>query len=122
MEPRKNAWPTMQQGRGDRRAEFRIAAPLELGCSMAGIKAEVRVRNVSAGGLALWVPAPLKIRSEHEVTLTFEDLTIVSRTRVVYCFEVEGKWLVGMMLLESSVGPTFDSLVEAIAAASVRRV
>ena len=115
METSKHAWPTMQEGRGERRRDIRIAAPAELGCSIAGFAADIRVRNISSGGLAVYVPTPVKTRVEHDVTLTFGDMTIVCRARVAYCFGLDrGRWLAGMTVLMTSIGLTLDPLIEAI--------
>jgi hypothetical protein len=115
METNKHAWPTMQQGRGERRRDVRITAPAELGCIISGFAGDIRARNISAGGLAVYVPTPVKTRVEHDVTLTFGEMTIVCRVRVAYCYGLDrGRWLAGLTVLGSSVGPTLDTLIDAI--------
>ena len=115
MESSRHAWATMQESRRDRRRDARMPAPPELSCTIAGFPAGIRVRNISSGGLAVYVPAPLKTRVEHDVTLTFNALTITCRVRVAYCFNLDrGRWLAGLTLLESNVGATFDPLMDAI--------
>ena len=115
METNKNAWPTMQPTRSDRRTGVRIAAPADLRCTVSGMTSDVRVRNISAGGLAIYALSPVKTRSDQGLTLTYKTMTIVCQVRVAYCFPVEqGRWLVGMMLVDSSVGRTFDDLIDAI--------
>ena len=117
MEPNNNAWPTMQPKRTDRRTDARLSAPARLRCTVAGIDANLRVRNISARGLAIYALSPIKTRSEHQLTLVYDDLMIVRRVRVVYCRVIESsRWLVGMAVLDSNVGGTLDELIDAITA------
>ena len=68
----------------DRRRSARVELLAELQGQLLALDEDVRVRQVSLGGLQLETSAPLSLREEHDLRIAFGDRSAVVRARVLH--------------------------------------
>ena len=100
-----------------RRHHLRLGPPTRLFCSLKDLAGRCLPIDISAGGFAILTEEALREDDIHEVTLTLDDLRVVTLAKVIHCrAEGEGQWIAGLKFLnDQREGPTVGDLLERIA-------
>lgn len=68
----------------DRRRSARVELLAELQGQLLALDEDVRIRQVSLGGLQLETSAPLSLRDTHDLRIGFDEGTAVVKARVLH--------------------------------------
>ena len=68
----------------DRRRSARVELLAELQGQLLALDEEVRIRQVSLGGLQLETSAPLSLRDTHDLRIAFDGAAAVIKARVLH--------------------------------------
>jgi hypothetical protein len=100
-----------------RRHHVRLGPPTRLACSLKDLASRCMPIDISAGGFSILTEVALREGDIHGVTLTLDDLRVVTFAKVIHC-RAEGprQWIAGLKFLnEQHEGATVGDLLERIA-------
>jgi hypothetical protein len=100
-----------------RRHHLRLGPPTRLFCSLQDLASRCMPIDVSAGGFSILTELVLREGDIHDVTLTLDDLRVVTFAKVIHC-RAEGprQWIAGLQFLnELREGAAVGELLARIA-------
>ena len=99
-----------------RRHNLRLGPPTRLRCSLKDLSGEFVPRDISAGGFSIISDQELREGDMHEVTLTLDDLRVVTSAKVIHCRAVAtGQWIAGLKFLGTPREGSTAELIDRIA-------
>jgi len=78
-----------------------VVPPDRIQCELKGRGATLRLKDVSASGIALWSSGALAIGRDYDLVITLDHFTLGRRARVIHCTRDGRNWLVGLKFLEN---------------------
>ena len=99
-----------------RRRDIRLEPPRAMRAQLAGLDEPAAVHDISLGGVSLFVPKPLGLRTVHVVTLMLGPVVVQHRARVAHCWRGSNNWRVGMAFVDRPLrgSSTVEELINAV--------